>query len=142
RAGERESRNKLVERNSVLVLERGNEVCRIETKFVVADPGSKRYDAAARLSEFHRVSRGGNFDCADRVRTEPHRQRSAHRRRNVESVEQVLCLPGLSAGDVDLAGSVLNNSRIKRQQIADIARGWIRNVDDLGGLHAARVGGL
>src|SRR6185437_7912018 len=142
RAGKGEAGNKLVEAQAIDLVKRRNKVCRIEAKFVVAHPRKERDDTAGGAAILHREA--GEFDLngADRVRADAHGQVAVDGRADIKTVKQVERFPSLRPGDMDLLAGALDHTRIERQQIANVARGWIRNVDDLRGIHDLRIGDL
>src|SRR5262249_19870400 len=68
-------------------------------------------------------------------RTHMQREESGGRIGHVEAVEHVEYLITLSAGHVDVAEIIENYTGIEAQQVANIARGWIWNVEYLTAVH-------
>src|SRR5262249_58041294 len=76
-----------------------------------------------------------DVDGAHRLRTHVQREESRGRIGHVEAVEHVEYLIALSAGHVEVSKVVHDYTGIEAQQVANIACGWIWNVEYLTAVH-------
>ena len=141
-SGKRESRHELVEADSVQFAEGWNEIRRVEAELVVAHAGRESQHASRGAAVLHGIPRSLGVDRAHRIGAHPQAQRAADRRADVESVHRVQRFPRLRARHMHLLCRILHHAGKERQQVADVARSLIGNVDDLRGVHRRPVGNL
>ena len=144
RARNRGAWHPLVEAESLalFVLPGWDEVRSVKTKMVVAHPGVEVYDPTRFFPKLGGNAGAFNIDLPHRVRAEAHGEIAADRRSNVKAVEHISALVSIGPGNVNLPGRVLHYLREKGQQITDIARRGIGNVDDLGRAQHLAIGRL
>ena len=140
--GNRDPGNELVEAQPVALAKRGQKICGVEAELVVAHAGIESYDAPGSFAELNRVAGGLGINRAHRIRTDPHGELSAGGGADIESIQQIEGGVGLGSGHMNLPRSILHHARGEGQQIADVARSRIRQVDDGRRIEGAFVGDL
>src|SRR6185437_5599126 len=138
----REARNQFIEAQAVDLVKGRNEVGGVEAKIVIAHAGVVGDDSSGGATVLDGVARGLDVDGADSVGADAEGERAAEGRADIKAIEHIERLPGLGAVDVDLLICAFDHAGVVRQKKADVARGRIWDVDDLGRVHNLGVGYL
>src|ERR1700761_9556884 len=138
-SGKSDAGNKFIEAQSVVLAERREKVGGIKTEFVFAHPGVEGDDTAGGFTEFHRITGGFRIDRTNCIRADAHSKLAADGRANVESIKQIKRGIGFRPGNMDLTCSILHHARSEGKEVANVARGWVRDVDDFRRMEGAFV---
>ena len=131
RSGKGESWVHFVEGQTLLVLNRRNEIRNREAIVIVTDAGLQSQNTGRAFSVLGGNAAGFHFDCTQRIGADPRQELSVCRLSHVESVEQDECLISLRAGNVWLSIGIEHDSGYEGESVAIVASVGIGNVEDI-----------